>query len=643
MPTFMSKVLLLTLCCCLIHVIAAAYHIIGGEIYYQTIGYNSVNGAYRYLITLKLYRDADFACGDRQGCLDHFENPVPINIYTAGGSRAIPPILLYIRETMPMNDTLKNPCLSPQTQHLEVAFYRDTLELASRYGGYYVAYQRCCRGEKLANIYSSEQEGSTYYTVIPGTESRPNNNSAYFNKDVAIVICADFAFRYDYAAYDPDNDSLTYSLCSALTGGTARNETNATTPPPYDDLVSYIPPYSGDNPMGGNPTIAIDANGLLTGTPNRPGKFVVSVCVNEFDRRTKQFIGSHHKDILLTVFTCKADVRANVPELLNNCSDTIDLRVPIPNYSNAGFTSTYHWSFSDGTDTITRDKTVFFHQFPDTGQYTVKLVVNPGLPCVDSAYGTINNYPGLRAGFTVNGLCREKPVVLRDTSSYTYGQITGRHWDLGLPNATASTDEVVMHYPLGGTYTITLTVDTDKGCTKEVTQNLRLYEVNPFAGNDTILARGQPLTLHARGGDFYEWQPPAGLSNNGVPDPSVNWNEDIQYVLRVTIREGCVAYDTINIKYYLGPDIYVPNAFSPNGDGMNDRFRFIPVGITFYEFFRIFNRWGQEIYSSTDFRNGWDGTIKGRPAPVDTYTWILRGKDLGGQTILRKGTVTLVR
>ncbi len=72
-------------------------------------------------------------------------------------------MLLYIQETQPMNDTLKNPCLSPQTQHLEVAFYRDTLELQPRYGGYHIAYQRCCRGEKLANIYSSEQEGSTLY------------------------------------------------------------------------------------------------------------------------------------------------------------------------------------------------------------------------------------------------------------------------------------------------------------------------------------------------------------------------------------------------------------------------------------------------------------------------------------------------
>lgn len=639
----MSKFLLLVFGCCLIHVVAVAYHIIGGEIYYQTVGYNGITGKYRYLITLKLYRDADFTCGDRQGCLDHFENPVVINVYTASGQRAIAPVVLYIQETRPLFDTLKNPCLAPQTQHLEAAFYRDTIDLTPQYGGYYVAYQRCCRGEKLANIYNSEQEGSTYYTIIPGTESRPNNNSAYFSKDVAIVICADFPFRYDYAATDPDGDSLTYSLCSALTGGAARNETNTTNPPPYDDLVDYIPPYSGANPMGGAPRISINNNGLLTGTPDRPGKFVVSVCVNEFDRVTKQYIGSHHKDILLTVFSCKADVRANLQSVLNNCTDTADLRVAIPNFSNAGFTSSYYWNFGDGTDTTTYDKQVFYHTYPDTGSYPIKLVVNRGLPCVDSSRGIINNYPGLRAGFTVTGMCSGEPITLRDTSSYTYGNITSRSWDLGMPDAQASGSLVNITYPNRGVYTITLTLETDKGCSKTATLNLTVYQVKPYAGNDTILTRGQLLPLHASGGEFYQWTPPYGLSNPGIADPVVDYDKDIQYLLKVSNQQGCVGYDTLNVKYYLGPDLYVPNAFTPNGDGQNDRFRFIPVGIVQYDYFRIYDRWGQLVYSSVDFRIGWDGAVNGHPAAAGTYVWILQGKDLSGQTVSRKGTVTLLR
>ncbi len=611
--------------------------------YYQTISYNPATGQYRYAITLKLYRDADFTCGDRQGCLDRFENPVTVNIYNASGQRVMAPVQLYIQSTKPMFDTLKNPCLSPQTQHLEAAFYRDTINLTPTYGGYYIAYQRCCRGEHLANIYSSEQEGSTYYTTIPGTESRPDNNSAYFNKDEAIVICGNFSFEYDYAAYDEDGDSLTYNLCGALTGGSSRSEANATNPPPYNDLVNYIPPYSGANPMGGNPRISIDNTGMLSGVPDRVGKYVVSVCVNEYDRATKRLIGTHHKDILLTVFNCSSNVRANLQQVLNNCPDSADLRVAIPNFSNAGYTSSFYWNFGDGTDTTTYNKDIFFHQYPDTGSYVLKLVVNRGLPCVDSSEGVVNNYPGLRAGYTVMGQCARNPVLFRDTSSYTYGNITSYKWDMGMPNGATSGRRINWTFPEGGVYTVTLSLETDKGCSKSYTQNVTMYEVRPFAGNDTILARGQQLPLNGSGGEFYAWQPGTGLSATNIPNPVVTWDEDIQYLLQVSNQQGCVGYDSISIKYYAGPDIYIPNAFTPNGDGVNDRFRFIPVGIIEYDYFRIYNRWGQEIFNSTDFRNGWDGMVGGRPASSDTYIWILSGTDLNGQSVEKKGTVTLIR
>lgn len=641
----MNKVILITLGCCLLYQLAAGYHIIGGEIYYQTIGTTSA-GYYRYQITLKLYRDADFTCGERQGCIDRFENPIPISIYTASGMRVGAPVMLSISYTLPLRDTLKNPCLAPQTQHLEVAFYQVEIELPPIPNGYYVTYQRCCRGEKLTNIYNSEQEGSTFYTRIPGTESRPNNNSAYFNKDAAIVICSNIPFQYSYAAFDQDGDSLTYHLCQALTGGTSRDESNLNTPPPYNSLVDYIPPYSGTNPMGGQPQIGISSAGIITGTPNRSGKFVVTVCVNEYDRITKQLIGTHSKDILLTVFNCQTDIKASFPSVLSNCTESEALDVSIPNYSNAGFTSAYYWTFGDGTDTITYDKTVFQHQYPDTGRYEVKLVINPTLPCKDSTTGVVHNYPGLRAGFVTDGLCKGFPIHFEDTSSYKYGQITKRTWDLGLLNDTTfrpGTRSLDYTYDKGDVYTVTLSLETDKTCTKSITHNIRIYEVNAFAGNDTILSKGELLPLHATGGDFYTWWPPDGLSSTSISNPVVNWQKDIQYALKVSNQEGCVDYDTIKIKYYTGPEMYIPNAFSPNGDGVNDYFRFIPVGIVEYRYFRIFNRWGQEIYSSTDFRTGWNGTLNGRPAPIDTYMWILEGKDFKGQTISRKGTVTLVR
>jgi gliding motility-associated-like protein len=643
----MSKFLTLAMLCCIVlHSNTQAYHIIGGEIYYAYLG-NSPEGKNVYEITLKLYRNADFTCGDIQGCLDHFEDPVPINVYTSSGLQVINTLLISIKDRKPLRDTLRNPCLAAKTQNLEVAFYRDTIALQPINGGYYVAYQRCCRGQKLANIYDSEHEGSTFYTVIPGLESRPTNNSAYFNKDAAIVICAGMPLKFDYSAYDPDGDSLTYMLCEALDGGASRNETAGSSAPPYNSTVSYISPYSGADPMGGSPQVGIDNNGFLVGTPTTEGQYVMSVCVNEYDRKTKKLLGTHHKDILLTVFNCSTKITAGFPSTLKNCVSAPDLSIPIVNSSNAGYTSQYYWNFGDGTDTITYSQTVFRHNYPDTGTYKVKLVVNPGLPCADSTTGIVSDYPGLNNDFTMAGVCTGDTVAFADQSSYASGKIIDRRWDFGLEEGTpygrADGTNVTHVYDQGGTYTVALTLYTNHDCTSTVTKDLNIYEVKPAAGNDTIMTRGQQITLHASGGQYYQWSPPDGLSSSNIPDPLVTWNNDITYVLRVSNDQGCVGYDTIAIKYYTGPEMYVPNAFSPNGDGKNDYFRFIPVGMSQYNFFRIFNRWGQLMYSSVDFHTGWDGTYNGQPVPVDTYVWILEGKDFSGNIVKRTGTVTVVK
>ncbi|WP_341841325.1 gliding motility-associated C-terminal domain-containing protein [Chitinophaga caseinilytica] len=644
MGKFVSLLIFLA---CFLSCTVNAYHIIGGEIFYRHLGINPNNGAHRYRIIMKLYRDGDFVCGTRQGCLDYFENPVPFSIFTATGRRLGVPRLLTIAHTASIRDTLKNPCLAPQTIYLEVAFYEsEVIELPEIDGGYYVTYQRCCRGEALTNIYNSEREGSNFYTWIPGLGSRPENNSAFFDIEEAPVICAGLPLRYNYRATDPDGDSLTYSLCNALTGGSTRANETAASPPPYNSYVSYIPPYTGANPMGGNPQLSIDNNGLITGTPNRSGKFVVSVCVSEWDRRTKRLLGTHQKDILITVYNCATRITASTPSTLYHCNDSLGMRVPITNNSVAGYTSRFLWYFSDGTDTITDSRNIFFKTFADTGVYTVKLVVNPGLPCTDSTTGRIFNYPGLRTGFTVQGVCRENPVFFTDTSTYRNGVITRRQWDFGVPgtdNDTSSLTAPLYRYANGDVYTIRLHIQTNRGCDATVTKNFRLYEVRPFAGNDTILARGQPLRLNGQGGEIYRWSPGTGLDNPDVADPMLNWNEEITFRLRVSNPQGCVGFDDINVKYYTGPEFYIPNAFSPNGDGNNDFFRFIPVGIKEYYYFRIFNRWGELVYNSLEFRKGWDGTYKGKPAAIDTYLWILEGLDLNGVKISKKGTVTLLR
>jgi gliding motility-associated-like protein len=95
--------------------------------------------------------------------------------------------------------------------------------------------------------------------------------------------------------------------------------------------------------------------------------------------------------------------------------------------------------------------------------------------------------------------------------------------------------------------------------------------------------------------------------------------------------------------YFAGINIYVPRAFSPNNDGANDLLKPILVGIQTFHYFTVYNRWGNIIFTTTDPNQGWDGTFKGVPQPVETYLWIAEGIDVNGKKIVAKGMTSLVR
>ncbi len=95
--------------------------------------------------------------------------------------------------------------------------------------------------------------------------------------------------------------------------------------------------------------------------------------------------------------------------------------------------------------------------------------------------------------------------------------------------------------------------------------------------------------------------------------------------------------------YFAQINIYVPRAFSPNNDGVNDLLKPILVGITTFHYFSIYNRWGNLIFTTQDPNQGWDGTFKGVPQPVETYLWIAEGIDENGRKVVQKGMTSLVR
>lgn len=192
----------------------------------------------------------------------------------------------------------------------------------------------------------------------------------------------------------------------------------------------------------------------------------------------------------------------------------------------------------------------------------------------------------------------------------------------------------------------TLTVTDNYGCNFSVTDD-KLVTMQPpvpaFAGNDTIAVYGIPHQLFGSGGKNYVWSPSFPLDNLFAQNPKATLATDTRFTLLVTDAIGCSNTDDVLIKVYKGPAYYIPNAFTPNGDGLNDIFKAIPVGISYTQYFAVYNRFGEQVFLTNQWLKGWDGTIKGKKAPAGNYVWMIKGIDRDGKPVEMKGSVILIR
>jgi gliding motility-associated-like protein len=134
------------------------------------------------------------------------------------------------------------------------------------------------------------------------------------------------------------------------------------------------------------------------------------------------------------------------------------------------------------------------------------------------------------------------------------------------------------------------------------------------------------------------------LNNPDIANPVALLSESQKYTLKVSTAAGCFSIDTIHVTVYkVKPDLFVPDAFTPNGDGMNDVFKPIPVGIKSLTFFKVYNRLGELVFSTNKQKEGWDGTFKGQPQDPGVFVWMAEGIDYLGKVIFKKGSVTLIR
>jgi gliding motility-associated-like protein len=156
-----------------------------------------------------------------------------------------------------------------------------------------------------------------------------------------------------------------------------------------------------------------------------------------------------------------------------------------------------------------------------------------------------------------------------------------------------------------------------------------------------------PIQLKAQPGVAYKWLPSTGLNADTLQNPTALYRagdpSSIFYTIQIKDTSGCTIIDGQEVWIFNEPDIQAPTAFTPNGDGANDRFQPAYIEITRLQYFRIFDRWGKLIFETSDMGQTWDGTYQGKPLPMDTFVFVASGIDKKGNTVIRKGNVTLIR
>ncbi len=209
-----------------------------------------------------------------------------------------------------------------------------------------------------------------------------------------------------------------------------------------------------------------------------------------------------------------------------------------------------------------------------------------------------------------------------------------------------------------GTYSVSV-VDAN-GCETTGSIDVELDLNAPSLGinvnPDPIIIVGEPYVIDLSldnilppyDGYIFEWTPAEGLSCTDCPNPTVlNPEEEIDYMVTVTNPLGPDCNDAAVVRVTPVLDcakVYeIPNAFTPDGDGINDNFSVVTEGLREVLFFEIYNRWGNKVYSSTGLESKWDGTIDGKPAPSDVYIYMMRVQCPDFEEELLHGDVTLVR
>jgi gliding motility-associated-like protein len=624
-----------------------ATHLVGGEFSYTYLGTNNQN-VKTYRIQLALFRDCQN--GSNEALTNDQSGSFGLYSYDTKKFVWADSIKFLTSVIVPAN--FSNSCLTnAPTVCLSRMLFQFDLAIPDNTNGYMLVYQRCCRNE-AQNIDNPNGTvvGSTYFINInPGAGP---NNSAVFKNYPPQIICINNPLIYDHSAVDADGDSLSYEFCDAFDIPSSISDPNPSPSmllgPDFFQAVPYTFGFTSALPIPGNPALTIDAKtGIITGTPNIQGRYVVTVCCHEWRNGIK--VGTTRRDFQFVITNCSKVVVANIPVLsqepntyIISCqSKTVDFQ----NLSTGGFS--YYWDFGvAGTTTDTSTLKTPTYTYPDTGTYKVKLIVNGGSTCPDSIERFVKVYPEFIASYTYNGLlCPGERIQFTDGSFGSLAPPDTWTWIFG--DGTTKTEQNPSHAFTynGGTFPVKLISGNSFGCRDTAIQNIKIGTVSIRTGEDTVVIKNLPIEGYVTGSTNVTWDPPTYMDNPNSVKPIFNFPQSGTYAYSVTgiTPDGCVGYDSIVFEVVDDITFFVPNAFTPNGDGVNDYAKIIQAGYGKLDYFKIFDRYGKELFGGTSFRQFWNGTYNNKECDQGVYFWVIKARNLYNEEKIFKGDITLLR
>jgi gliding motility-associated-like protein len=374
------------------------------------------------------------------------------------------------------------------------------------------------------------------------------------------------------------------------------------------------------------------ANPIATPTTNT----IYTVTISQIDGagRTCNFK-------LMDSITVYPRVTAAFNYTINACGNTVTFKDS--SYSNI---TSWHWNFGDSTAIDSIQNPV--HSYTKPGTYTVTLVVNNQYNCPDSVKKVLP-----LSGFNPISIsksaivCSGKSIQLNASGGISYTWSPPYNLNDAYIHNPLATPTATTHYTL----TLTQVVGSDT-CTSTLHTNITVpvyssSALTVYASPDTIIDGNTSQLSTSLTGGYIVWTPNYNLSNDSILDPIASPNHTTTYNAVYINANGCVfALNSVTI-YVLDAScnentVFVPNTFTPNGDGRNDVL-YARSAFVSEIYFTVYDRWGEQVFVTTNIDIGWNGVFNGKPCNPDVFGYYVKYKCNDGKESFKKGNVTLIR